>query len=309
MDAAESPLNLDQALDALRQTVDQLFQERQTAVRPPVVKGRLRELLPSFNEAALGFLKFSEFLKRAAEANIIALTPSAPDYLITPAGVSVPSRPPVVAASSGRAGRPIRLIRTDLWHAFVHSGDYLRFYDRTSDTAYCLPTHAPPQESPPIVAVREAYAASPDDFIPIQPISEQAQREWAKSILESNPTLGLSQTREAVLDPGRPFSAVSRLLSADETIRRQWHGLRFPQVATAIRAWCQEHGLHVDILAEARPKDATSPNLFAATSAPPSISDLEGLRALIKQAIELMPARDLLSLPIPLEYVLRAGRK
>lgn len=302
----ESQPSLQQALEALRQAVQDLYRERQGPVRPPAVKQRmLRDLCPAFNESALGFLKFSEFLKRGAEDRVISLTPSDPDFLITPAGVTATSIPPSASRPYAPSGRPIR---KDLWHAFVHVGEYMRFYDPKSKLAYCLPQEAPPQECPEIAALRASFLSTPDRFVAISPVSEEKQREWARQVVSSLGNADVADRFAVCLEPATPFQDILQAISDVPTVRRAWHALRLPQVTQIIQDWSREHQLDLEILAPRPTADvpslpASQPTLLPATF------DLEALRYLLKQAIDLMPARDLLSLSIPVEYVLRAGRK
>lgn len=303
MDTETSP-ELQQSIEALRQAVQILYEERNAPVRPPVVKARLRELLPTFSESTIGFTGFGDFLRAGEKAGVITLTPRAPDSLVTPPGVPVPTVSQTQSQPSCRPGRPIRL---DLWRAFVHVGDYLRFYDPKADQAYSLPREAPQQESPSIAAIRAAFIAHPDEFISITPISEETQREWASELVSSGESLGAPETRFAVLDAAVNYRDLLNLLTADSSLRMAWHTLRLSRTTSVILAWCQEHKLTLDIFArpaKASPTSATSPRPLAGAELP----DIQNLRVLLKDAIDQMPLKDLLSISIPLEFLVRSPR-
>lgn len=295
-----------QPFEILKEVVISLYESRGVPLRPPTIKGALLGRLNGFNEKQLGYSKFSDFLAEAARHKHIALGRDEQDFLAAPFGVEL-HRPCQPVTESLLQTRMLRPLRPDLWEAFVFVGDYLRLFDTENGQAYCLASQPSDKEPFEKASVRATFTTNPNRFIPIPPVLEQEQVQWAREAIAS--VADLDQQVLARLDASlRELSPIKHFMDEVQqfsAVAHQWHSIRLQRVTHRVRQWLAEHDLSLDIDVAPRRK-SHSQQPFAKQTSPSCASVLHiiELRLLAKEAIDQLTASEILSLKLPLGAML-----
>lgn len=276
--------DLEAAFAELRAVVSDLVERGRKPLVQGVKPALQRRSGGEFDENALGFSSFGDFV-RAAELAGAVHTRSAPGGRLVEPGP--PARDALVlrAAESPRAVRQPRLqIRRELWRAFTDwSGRRGYAWDRTRQT---------------VVGRRlESHDASPVStaFVPISPIPEEEQIQWARNFLAEHTASPVIEPLTTILGGGPgSFVVFSRFIRTDRELTVEWAARRKQLVADAIREWAQQHGIEVD------PYSSITSGSFAAETPPEEPQDrIERLRAAVKRAVDQMSPAELRELRLP----------
>jgi len=274
----------------------------------------------SFNEQKLGFKNFRAFLDAAAAQGAIEIIRPAPgqDYRLLVPG-STPAlqhaenndaEPPEVNRrnrNEAKVPRSHQRIRNDLWTTFIDwRTSFLRLYDVTTQYASKIPLQPLPFEPEYVAHLRRQWESDPDRFRVIPLVSFDEQVSWMRSFAETVHDSSLRDFLTGALDSERPAGAFRAALRAYNEEQARWTGYMVERVAERINKFANQQGLVID------PYDRSPSSLHAQPSDTPSPTKAfpgEGLavdvvRAKLHAAIDAMPIHDLLSLQIPVGYLL-----
>jgi len=271
------------------------------------VKPALQQLaIGGFDEEKLGFTSFAGFLRAAEAAGVVDLMVDRPGLL----RVALPSNKSAPELTEAVETDPPTL-REDLWRAFVDwTPGCIRFFDTEGKAAHVLAKHPVPAESAEDAALRAAVESQPSRFPEIEPISLETTLAWMKEYAEQldEPNRSLIA---AALTSERPAREFSLLVRRSANLSRSWHRFRLARVRATVQSWLTERGLEIEIDAPARVVDEHQADRVrpARPSARPDRATRRNLhendvRHRVVRAVERMPLRDLLELPIPFEYFL-----
>lgn len=258
------------AFDALRDAVADLqLRERKTLIQG--VKPNLQvKTGGQFDERALGFEAFGDFVRAAAAAGVIRLTRERHGLALS------------VPASAGPGPSPIRSrIHHDLWRAFTdwsHERRYAWNDERRAVESF------PAQGGPPI----------PGHLVPIPHASEEEQLAWAREFLDRQKGSRVAAALRASLGGDGAYGRFSLLIRSDARLEGEWHDERRSRIADAIRGWAIERGLDVD------PYMTDQVVAIASADDPDAEGSVERLRLAVKAAVDKMSAAELRELRLPL---------
>ncbi|WP_371579238.1 hypothetical protein [Streptomyces sp. NBC_01314] len=306
--------DLDRAFWWLRRAVTQL-KERGARVTAAGVKSEVLRLT-AFRENDLGFTSFRSFLEAAERAGVVTLALPAPG-----SGQDVTVSLDVDPASetaTRRSGPPSRRrIRPDLWTAFVDwNQKFVRLWDRSAERAVIFPAAPSAGDMPTIARLRDRYLSRPDDFVLIEPISQEQQLGWMRDFAKSVSSEAADLQR--CLDEPRPAASFARTLRGDPALGEAWRSQLSSLVFGVIETWVNQNGLHVDpgeslfgpgqqttqkTLGQPRHLNARS---FAehqpAVSSGPRETDL---RAQLLAVLSELSTDELMQIKVPIVYALR----
>lgn len=261
------------------------------------LKPELQRRTPSFDEKALGFETFREFLRAAEGAQVVDLHPATrgPDIVVVPHGQPVPAAPVHPAPSRTP-------VRSDLWKAWVDwTPGYRKVYDRVHDAAERIP-------SVPTVALdgrqrelAEALEAGDDRVVPIPGIPIEEHLAWtAEFAAGAGDAAPLLQEALRKQRPAMEFAAALRRMPS---VAARWRGFQLERVRAVLKAWAAEHGL--DIAIDAPVPTAVAPpsrheSDTGGSSGGESDVEVEELRRRAHHAVDRMSATELGDLRIPL---------
>jgi hypothetical protein len=307
------------AFELLRDVVYDLEARGRITVSAGIKPEMQRRSLGGFDERRLGFRNFSDFLRAAQRAGIIARVRAADGREVFGAVGQRPSRTESFQSRGARSlpQRPIpstrpqgseRRLRPDIWAAFVDWKENIkRVYDRERGRAYKFPVDPQPGERPEDAEVRAAALANAARFVPIEPIGMEQQREWMLAFIDSHSTHPLAvPLRNTMAHGDRPFQAFSRIVRTDPDLAREWNRTRLNRVAAVVTAWMADHELQFDLWEGAADHERDARLTPPAREVEPD-QELRRLRAALHAAIERMPEAELLKLSIPLQYLTRTG--
>lgn len=231
-------------------------------------KPRLKSQLPSFDERALGYRSFREFVEAAQASGFVRTTRRGNDIELLPPG----------GPGSGERIRP------DFWRAVVQVSDATRkFYDRAADQIVEL------TEDQPVDA----------QLIAVPTADVEVQQQWIDEFLE-----GLGEDGEALrvqVAAADSLPTKLRELSAEPSVRAKWYRERTRHVANLLQQWASENGLAVRLTEPATRRDVRR------TPRPTGGLAYEThVRERLTRAIQQMPLAELLRLRIPVEYLIDA---
>jgi len=184
-------------------------------------------------------------------------------------------------------------IRNDLWTAFKSTEAKLpiRVYDTVKDKAERLAT--PPE--------REAGGElRKKRFIPIEPIPSEEQKKWAKLFVKQIKATSPQIAKECqkVFSKERWYSRFLNQLGQDPHIKRKWDAFESKNVLLQIHKWIKKNGLTLD-------PTKSQPRAGAITQSQESSEIyVKIIRQRLIRAIEQMPLDELVSLKIPVGYIL-----
>lgn len=195
--------------------------------------------------------------------------------------VWIKTRPP--EAISTALARKYSPLKKEIWLAFVSAQPLgKRFIHRTSGT------------------VRMGLRESPhpaEQWVEIVPVSDNEQRRWAESFIESNCA---DSALKISLDSPHWFSLfASALRNLDPGLARNWNRSRSERISKHVTACFEKHKLDPAIAFV----QANS------TVSEPPVADKKGTderaRVVLLAAIARMSTNELAQLPIPARYLLR----
>lgn len=269
------------------------FEELNAVVTDLVARGRqplLQGVKPAlqvrtnraFDERALGFATFLDFVRAAEQAGFVSTQP-------VPGGRRIDPRSPTATTPT-----PKPQIRRDLWAAFTDwSGR--RGYAWDVDREFVETPRDDESETP-------IGGRSGSRLVPIMPISEATNLSWAREFIEKQPADPFAQVVRTVLEaPDATFVRFALVARADSEFVGAWRAFRVGRIADAIRTWAARHALDVDpyspvestpSLVDIRPVETELPHGSSREST-------DHLRTAIKRAIDKMSPAELRELRLP----------
>lgn len=248
----------------------------------------------AFNETALGFRSFGDFLRAAAEAQVIDLhkAPRGPDWIAVPHGIAL-IEPAVFDAAPRSSSR----IRSDIWACVIDWRDGLkRVYHKAADRAFLFREVPTPGELPEQAAQRRLYEANPDEFIDVPRVSFETQISWMREFADGVDDTAAREVLVFALGRERPAREFTDALRSKPDLRRAWRDVRLGRVLDVIANWASANDLTIDPF-ERGDRTTTS----RSSAVPPRASDV---RAILRRAIDRMPESELMRISIPVEYLL-----
>jgi Uncharacterised protein family (UPF0158) len=288
------------ALRLLVETITDLRSKGRPAYGATLKHELKRRTFDQFDESALGFFRFGDFLRDAEARKLITLSRSP--------GGDVEAQPLVNLAQERRSADTVAperaVIRQDIWTCFIDWKDgMVRLYDKVLDQAILFPAQETPLDSPIVVEQRRAWAAEANRFVQIPNISRDEQLAWLRDFTGHVQNPVAKRLMEDALSTAHPHGDFARIVKAIPQLNSQWHHARVSQVSRVITDWMERNGLKFAILVPSvRPStpDAIVRNLAAASGEP----RLSRLRRVLHKAIDLMSEAELASLQIPVGHVL-----
>jgi hypothetical protein len=284
--ASAEGMSLNDALELLHRVVDQRVASgrstRSASIKPPMVD-------QGFDQSALGYATFRDFLVEAERRGRVALVPAStgPDVEVLP----MESKTTAVA----RAPHEYR-IRFDLWQAFVEwRPAHLRLYDRLRDSIVIAADSA---DDPASREVRRAWTAEPNRFVPIRPITMDATMSWMRDFTEALPEGEIRDKLLASLAAARPFKTFKET-AQQLGVEDRWREVRHARTRQAIEGWVNANGLRVDL--HRRPD--TEPRTDQSVRRDLAPRGTASARERVLRALQQMSTAELLRLPIPAEYL------
>lgn len=189
-----------------------------------VLSDRASQLGEDFDEHALGYRSFSDFLADSGIA-AIRIRPGT-DLLAAPIGHEN-------ALEEEPERRP--RLRKEIWDAFVRfpvPGES-RYYVPGEDTVRVQPNSMPP----------------PADSTLIEPIPAETQLEWRRAFIHGLPEGEQSRLRET-LESERPFAEFSKSLGGPT--RKAWITYFVSSVFDLVRTWAKQSGIDESVYLERR---------------------------------------------------------
>jgi hypothetical protein len=268
-------LDLSTAFDELNAVVSDLLRRG----RKPLIQGVKPALQVrtgrSFDERALGFATFLDFVRAAEQAGVVTVRQVSSGRWIDPVRRAIESSP-----QNPR-------IRADLWVAFNDWSGRKRY---TWDADRQFVEVQPADEGAAAPAPRPGTR-----LIPIVPIAEETQLQWARDFLAGHPNERIAESVQPTLETGKgSFVRFALLIRADSRVAAEWRAARKARVAEAIRSWAARHALDVDPYSPVESRSIETAHHEASPDEP-----VDQLRAAIKRAVDRMSPSELRELRIP----------
>jgi hypothetical protein len=271
-------LEMSGATALLQETLQDLWNRERRPILGSKLKiellRRARERDLRFEERALGFRRFSEFVAATGAAEISDV--GGADILIAPK----------MNGSSTASGARDRRIRPDFWRAFLNYpvAGQARGYDAASDKIVV----APADSLPPAV-------------VPIEPVSKDQQLEWRREFAKDAPEgHWLRQLKLEDQSGLRAFADGIR----NDPLRPKWNNFWLEKTTQTIRQWAEQH----DVAERAWIASAVTQSQRSTRSTPiglaggaPRDAEREKLYALLDQ----ISLDHLLEITIPLRWLLK----
>lgn len=215
-----------------------------------------------FDEKALGFRKFAEYLEKV-HGNLVSLDrPSEKpgDILVHLKYSSSLVRAVQMGTAIQAAPTYTRSIRTAVWQAFANPDPLRkRFFDPDGKVVHYLEnsnSHA-----------QQMVEAAPQLYVPIVPASQETQSSWMREFLEN---LSIPAAEKSPLDQmiNEPYSSAlnATFTRALGPHGQAWSQFRTEKVTSIIRHWAHEHNVDSELL-YSRPSMAPSTELPSAAAA------------------------------------------
>lgn len=285
------------ALRLLVETITELRSNGRPAYGATLKHELKRRTFDQFDESALGFLRFGDFLRDAEARKLITLTRSPGRDVEAKAFSQALAERPTPETGYERA-----VIRQDLWTAFIDWKEGLvRLYDKVLDQAVMFPAQETPLDSPIVVEQRRTWTAEPNRFVRIQNISRDEQLAWMADFTAHVQNPVAKQLMEGAIKGPHPHSEFARVVKAVPQLSGQWHQARLSHVSQTVSDWMKKNGLSLQILT-ARP--ATSEAVVRSLVSASEESRVDRLRKVLHRAIDLMSEAELANLQIPVGHVL-----
>jgi len=249
---------------------------------------RLRGLDGTFSPRVLGDAKLSQLLSRFPDLGTIELEPTVNDfYFRFRRGATGIQGRGVVERVPG-----VPWVVPEAWQAFTGVGRLKWVLD--FQTQRIQTVLAP--------GVASSIETTPERFISVQPIPDEQRKADAAAFAEQLP----NPIRDSVVAAMAQPVWRSALLQVLRALGREasWHEAERRFVASKVKEWCEAHGIQPERFVReqrppARPREVR-PSRVGGITASTSMDP----RALVHAALDRMPEDELLSLAIPLRYLL-----
>ncbi|MDN7702292.1 hypothetical protein R0290_07745 [Burkholderia semiarida] len=292
----------------------QLIQQLLSANSPePELGARLKQRLIAafvanglgvFDEKALGFRQFSEYLQRVHGGLVVVHRQEGiGDILVSlKGGITTARLPASPVLPASKVAGPV--IRSAVWQAFANPDpERKRFFKKQNGgVVHYLNSQQGPEKA--------SVEAAPDEFIEIPPISAETQSAWMREFLTSAP---LQAEERAALEPlvAESYSSTvnamfSRALGARGLA---WRAVRTANVTAIIEQWARANGVAPSLLYVKQETSKTielsgvSASGMAGAIASPVAAPLSGsvspAREQVLKLLELLTDDDLSRLVLP----------
>jgi hypothetical protein len=289
------------AFNELATVVGSLIAEGR-ATRAAGVKARLlKRTDPPFDEKALGFATFRDFLRAAGAAGFV--TPIEPAAIGEDMNVLLPR--PTSANRVISVPAPGPRIREDLWDAFSRwDWDVLHLWDTQAQRAMRIPARARPNESTEQAALRAAWNATPSRFVTIDFVTPETLVSWAKEWVTSLDVGTISESLLHALDDDLPVRKFTDLVRQHGLVG-SWQAEYTRRMRGVIGTWRSAHGLQIDLTPASEP-----PRVERRRSSPTRVEvlelDVDKIRNHVHSVVDQMTVGELLSLSVPLRLTLNS---
>jgi hypothetical protein len=265
------------------------------------LKSSLQRKNSSFDERALGYKRFIEFLEDAeAKGYVSVLRDPLNHPRIYPAGEATAKAKAAISESDAVAMGTLRL-RSDVWRSVIDwEQNYTRAWDRRISRAFMYPSDD--ESTPP-------WEKQPNRFVQMTQISQEQQIGWMKEFAEAQ----LDNAREelvAALAPGAPRGKF-RLTLAKNSLDAAWSRSLQAHAARFVQDWAAANSVSIKHLFDQRSPDPEPAMASASTTetSEPAITGTDAgqttrLRAELHRVIDRMSLEELASLRIPAGYLI-----
>jgi len=243
---------LTQAYQLLQQIVQDLLNAGRRRVGAFLKPELVKRTGGNFNERALGFAKFHDFLRAAEAAKFVTLTSTGPDLEAWLPTSNLPTPVKEVAQAEGSpefTPRPrARIsIRPDLWIAFVDfTPGFLRLYDKLADRAHKIPQALYPGESDQVVELRRRFQARDPNLLLLEPIAQTSVLDWMRTFAAQQ-TGPLAEQLRVALNSDHPMQTFTQVVRSRPDLYGQWHRQRIENVAEHIRSLFAPNGIRTQV--------------------------------------------------------------
>ncbi|WP_316153662.1 hypothetical protein [Cupriavidus sp. BIC8F] len=294
--------------------IDKLLTQLLSVISPePELGARLKQRLNAalvanglgtFDEKALGFRKFTDYLIRVHGHLVAVQRPEGAGDILVSLKHSTPMSRAVAHEHAGvPAPSTTSVIRTAVWQAFANPDpDRKRFLGPNGRIVHYL-------ESSDSEA-RQAVEAAPEQYTQIEPISQATQGGWMREFLETAP---LGQAEKSALEPmiGEPYSSTlnATFTRALGTHGQAWSRFRTTRVTDIIQQWVRAHDVDDGVIYTQRPSTTTSElgavgsvasHATASLAAGPMPISTGSARDQVLKLLELIADEDLERVVLPL---------
>ncbi len=196
---------------------------------------------------------------------------------------------PLGGASGAQvASRASSFLKPEIWNAFARPGGGPRRFDRTTG--------------------RFDEGAITDSAIQVQvdPVRDDELQQWFLDFVKQHAPSRIEDAQAEIAKPGWAWTILGPNSILENEQKYAWKRFRLDKVAQRVQAWCQQHGISLDIYS--RPmssRDETSASRFGNGSASLQRCDVDSeVRSLLLRALNRMSTEELQRLPIPPCYLL-----
>jgi len=256
-----------------------------------------------FDEKALGFRKFAEYLEKVHGATVSVDRPSenGGDILVHSKLSPSLSRAVQIGTAAQMTQPTTRAIRTAVWQAFANPDPLRkRFFDPDGTVVHYL-EHSNSN-------AQRMVEAAPQLYVPILPASQETQSSWMREFLEN---LSISTAEKSPLEQmiTEPYSSTlnATFTRALGPHGHTWSRFRTDKVASIIRHWAHENKVDSELLYSRPsttpnadlPSAATIPAATAALSMSPAAAPVASPREQVIKLLDLLSDDDLERLVLP----------
>lgn len=287
-DAAQ-PLTRSEAFQALALAVAGLRSAGRSTVSAAVKPALIASSGYRFEETALGFASFRDFLRAAQDAQAVVVVPAASgtDVSVLPAGGELPEDAPTPR---------VLPVRADLWQAFVDwSPGWARLWDRDRALALRFPERPDPSEDPGHTESRSLWQADPARFARIEPVEIDTTLAWMAEFADALP---VGETRDRLLGTLRGPKPVRAWTDAarKHALYDQWHERRLRHLRGVVLAWAARNDVALAGVPVGGPSGPPEPSPAGGT--PAKARDTDPVRHWLLDLIGRLPADELATIHV-----------
>lgn len=280
----------DAAIELLLEAVREMQLQRLTTTAAGV-SARMRQIDPDFTAGAAGFRSFRALLQLASERGLISVDApeGASDFVVSLGVQPIPTSPtPSAGVASGVTHTT--WLRHDFWRALTDWSQTSYLYNRRTRRT---------------VATSEADFADTADAVSFPVTSQEQRQQWIRDFSDSlAPEFRTTVLAKLGEDPsGASFDAEVR---ARPQTRRRWEGFLRSRLLDLTQQWAAAHGVPLTDVTETSHRTTAPVGSLSHFDQQAHLGATEDqIRREILSIMARMPLRDLLSIPIPVEYALR----
>jgi hypothetical protein len=257
-------------------------------IRVAYLGNLIHRAFPNVHWTSFGFLKLKNVLDELETQGAVRTgRDHNGTFVVWPANAPVSATPAIPESKPALSARPyLPMLRREVWFAFVSETPVgRRFLDRNTGDVRMAASNVPSDSG---------------DWVEIQPIDQETQRQWARDFLTAQGLLN-GEVQTCLADRQWYRRLAEFLEQRRPEALASWNRLRTQNAIGHVRNWCESHAVRFDSVTESflRRKQ------FDESASGPRTKDLR--QALLK-AIEKMATSELLELPIPAKHLVQALR-